>query len=156
MASNCLSNPLTASIWLSHRPTCSNCPWKIHPRQPNTSHIPPSASHYFLHPSTTFQCLSHPPTTFLMKIRNREIESKVERTDSGLRMFRVSTLNWEAKDYTNIIDWDLANFCEPAVTRKVSDYDLMKLTLLLLIYPNIRTTASVWRGQSSWCLKLAI
>ena len=91
-----------------------------------------------------------------MKIRNREIESKVERTDSGLRMFRVSTLNWEAKDYTNIIDWDLANFCETAVTRKVSDYDLMKLTLLLLIYPNIRTTASVWRGQSSWCLKLAI
>ena len=29
----------------------------------------------------------------ILKIRNKEVQSEVERTDSGLRIFRVPTLN---------------------------------------------------------------
>ena len=36
-------------------------------------------------------------------------------------MFRVPELKWNAKDYTEMIDWDLEYFSEPAVTKNMSD-----------------------------------
>ena len=62
----------------------------------------------------------------IIKIRSGEIKSKVERTDSGLRIFRVPKLNWGARNYVNMIDWDLSTFSEPTVTKKLSDDDLRK------------------------------
>ena len=72
----------------------------------------------------------------IVKLRSDEIRSDVERTDSGLRIFRVPKLNWGAKDYSDIISWDLTNFCEPAITKKLSDDDLRKAYAAPLELPN--------------------
>ena len=42
------------------------------------------------------------------------------------RVFRVPILNWKAKNYTEIINWDIDSFCEPVVTSKLSYEDLKK------------------------------
>ena len=72
----------------------------------------------------------------IMKIRHDKVKSKVERIDSGLRVFRVPTLNWNAKNYTQIIEWDISSFCEPVVTSKLSDEDLKKACFAPLQIPN--------------------
>ena len=60
----------------------------------------------------------------IIKIRSKKAKSKVERTDMGLRIFRVPKLNWSAEDYTSIIAWDLSEFCEPVVTKSMNDDEL--------------------------------
>ena len=57
----------------------------------------------------------------IVDMRHGEVVSKIEKTSSGLRVFRVPELRWDAKDYTEMIGWDLELFTEPAVTRKLSD-----------------------------------
>lgn len=57
----------------------------------------------------------------IIRLRQGEVESKLERRASGLRVFRVPELKWNAKDYTEMIDWDLEYFSEPAVTKNMSD-----------------------------------
>ena len=62
----------------------------------------------------------------IMKIRQGEILSEMEKTGSGLRVFRVPKLNWDAQDFTQIIDWDVESLCEPPVTKTLTEDDLRK------------------------------
>ena len=36
----------------------------------------------------------------IINIRSGETESEVERTNTGLRIFKVPNLNWDARNYT--------------------------------------------------------
>ena len=77
----------------------------------------------------------------ILKIRNKEVQSEVERTDSGLRIFRIPPLNWKAKNYTQIIKWNLSNFCEPVLTKGLSEQDLKKAYISPLDVPNYPTNS---------------
>ena len=57
----------------------------------------------------------------IIKMRQGEILSTVEKTGSGLRVFRVPKLNWDAQDYTGIIAWELESFCEPPATKSLTE-----------------------------------
>ena len=72
----------------------------------------------------------------IIEIRRNKEHSIVERTDSGLRIFKVPELNWDAENYTQIIAWELNTFCEPPITMKMSDDEIRKFLLEPLWIPN--------------------
>ena len=72
----------------------------------------------------------------IIEIRKNKEYSNVDRTDSGLRIFKVPELNWDAKDYTQIINWDLKTFCEPPITMKFSYDQLREFYSAPMLIPN--------------------
>ena len=72
----------------------------------------------------------------IIEIRKNKEHSCVERTDSGLRLFKVPKLNWGAENYTQIIDWDLKDFCEPPITMKFSDDEIRRFYSVPMVIQN--------------------
>ena len=72
----------------------------------------------------------------IIEIRKNKEYSTVDRTDSGLRIFKVPKLNWEAENYTQIIDWELNTFCEPPITMKFSDDQIREFYSAPMLIPN--------------------
>lgn len=72
----------------------------------------------------------------IIEIRKNKEHSCVERTNSGLRLFKVPKLNWGAENYTQIIDWDLKDFCKPPITMKFSDDEIRRFYSVPMVIPN--------------------
>ena len=72
----------------------------------------------------------------IIEIRKIKEHSNIERTDSGLSIFKVPKLNWDAENYTQIIDWDLKDFCEPPITMKLSDDEIRRFYSGDMFIPN--------------------
>ena len=60
----------------------------------------------------------------ILTIRRRK-KCKVKVNAAGIRVFRVPQLNWEAKNYMEIIPWEVKLFTEPPVTKQLSNDELM-------------------------------
>ena len=84
----------------------------------------------------------------IIEIRKIKEHSNIERTDSGLRIFKVLKLNWDAENYTQIIDWDLNTFCEPPITMKLSDDEIRGFYSVPMYIPNY--------PSQSQCVEMAV
>ena len=71
-----------------------------------------------------------------LRLEKNKEHSCVERTDSGLRLFKAPKLNWGAENYTQIIDWDLKDFCEPPITMKFSDDEIRRFYSVPMVIQN--------------------
>ena len=59
----------------------------------------------------------------ILNIRHSK-NSKIKMNKARNRVFKVPELNWEVKEYTEIIPWRVENFTEPPVTKTLSDEQL--------------------------------
>lgn len=58
---------------------------------------------------------------------HRILESRLTSTATTIRVFKIPEINFEADDYTNLINWDKINFSEPPLIRGISNDVLNKI-----------------------------
>lgn len=58
------------------------------------------------------------------KLAFRRILGAREKNSQSLRRFRVPKLNFEADDYTNLIDWSVVQKSEPPATKNISTHEI--------------------------------
>lgn len=57
----------------------------------------------------------------------RILQSRVPRYDNQIRDFKVPKLNFDATDYTELIDWQSDKVTEPPLTKSISEADLRRM-----------------------------
>ena len=60
---------------------------------------------------------------------HRIMKARKEAKPGTVRVFKVPTLNFEAEDYTSMIDWHKEPITEPPVTMKIDDKALQRFTI---------------------------
>lgn len=82
---------------------------------------------YFAHPENILVSMLVDSREIIRKLAVRRIQNARKRVTNGIRIFKVPSINFDADDYINLIDWQSCTITEPSMTMKYSDSDLQNI-----------------------------
>lgn len=86
-----------------------------------------STNAYFAHPENILLGMITDSQSHIRELGIRRIlKSRNSRTQENVRVFKIPALNWNARDYTDLIDWNECVVTEPPLIMDISNEGLMK------------------------------
>ncbi|GBL78879.1 hypothetical protein AVEN_48860-1 [Araneus ventricosus] len=85
---------------------------------------------YFSHPEHLFLTMLHDSRKHIQELAVRRIlgaREKNTKNSGGLRLYKLSELNFEAADYIDLIYWSNCVVTEPPLTMHIKDKDLKEM-----------------------------
>ncbi|CAH0555136.1 unnamed protein product [Brassicogethes aeneus] len=85
-----------------------------------------STNAYFAHPENILIAMIANERSHIRELGIRRIlKTKKQPAAKKLRIFKIPPLNWNAKDYTEMIDWSECCITEPPLTIDIKSEDLL-------------------------------
>ena len=71
----------------------------------------------------------------IIEVRGKKPRTARAKRAQGIRWFKYPTLNWDATSYIDMFDWNSTIFTEPAITKKMTNEELMASYIGPLNFP---------------------